>query len=382
MNSADAFQQQMHVARREYVKDLPQKIRQIQQLSSQVYSGNLNQDAHSELYRIVHNLAGSGATFGFTGITEAADVFVGFLGDRCDPFTDEHAVQLDRLLNRLKNVCLRAQATLELERMTSLPEQEWNSEELLLISERDHALENFQEMLEEHGYSLRVVPTGNQKYLENLRPAAIIVDLDSVPVESMEFPILRGEPLTPVLVVSSQDDFSARLRAVRLGAHYFFQQPSELEDVTETLNVLTAHRLSQPFRILVVDDDDALAEFYALSLRREWMSTRVCKKSEEALAVVKEFHPELILLDVHMPGCSGYDLVAMIRQQKEFVDVPIILVSWEKDVQKTLALKGLSVEGVLKKPVQAFLLTSLARLHVQRSRLIRMQHRSEFRPEL
>jgi PleD family two-component response regulator len=63
------------------------------------------------------------------------------------------------------------------------------------------------------------------------------------------------------------------------------------------------------------------------------------------------FRPDLILMDVYMPGCSGLELATAIRQQRDYVGIPIVFLSAETDVEKQLSAMSLGGDDFLTKPI-------------------------------
>lgn len=104
-----------------------------------------------------------------------------------------------------------------------------------------------------------------------------------------------------------------------------------------------------PRRILLVEDDDALANVYVMRLEAEGMETRRVANGEDALAAVLSFHPDLILLDVMMPKVSGFDVLDIIRNTPEVANVKIImLTALSQDSDKERA-QSLGVDDYLVK---------------------------------
>ena len=77
-------------------------------------------------------------------------------------------------------------------------------------------------------------------------------------------------------------------------------------------------------KILIVDDDNNIAELIALYLTKECYTTQIVNDGEEALQAFREFKPNLILLDLMLPGMDGYQVCREIREKS---DVPIILIT-------------------------------------------------------
>ena len=89
-------------------------------------------------------------------------------------------------------------------------------------------------------------------------------------------------------------------------------------------------------KILIVDDDNNIAELISLYLTKECFETKIVNDGELALKEFQTFRPNLILLDLMLPGIDGYQVCREIRHTS---DVPIIMLSakgetFDKDVYK------------------------------------------------
>ncbi|MGI8701830.1 MAG: MtrAB system response regulator MtrA [Nocardioidaceae bacterium] len=81
-------------------------------------------------------------------------------------------------------------------------------------------------------------------------------------------------------------------------------------------------------RVLVVDDDSSLSEMLTIVLRSEGFEPRVCPTGDQAMAMVREFKPDLVLLDLMLPGKDGVDVCRQIRGES---GVPIIMLTAKSD---------------------------------------------------
>jgi DNA-binding response OmpR family regulator len=131
-------------------------------------------------------------------------------------------------------------------------------------------------------------------------------------------------------------------------------QPTDSTNPTQPLSNTVPEAYSgeppaHPKRILLVEDDDALANVYVMRLQAEGMETRRVANGEDALASVLSFHPDLILLDVMMPKVSGFDVLDIIRNTPEVANVKIImLTALSQDSDKARA-ESLGVDDYLVK---------------------------------
>ncbi|MCI9060613.1 MAG: response regulator, partial [Lachnospiraceae bacterium] len=82
-------------------------------------------------------------------------------------------------------------------------------------------------------------------------------------------------------------------------------------------------------KILIVDDDVNIAELISLYLTKECYDTRMVHDGEEALAVYEQYQPNLILLDLMLPGIDGYQVCREIRAKS---NLPIIMLSAKGEI--------------------------------------------------
>jgi DNA-binding response OmpR family regulator len=97
----------------------------------------------------------------------------------------------------------------------------------------------------------------------------------------------------------------------------------------------------KPKRILLVEDDDNLADVYTTRLEAENFDIKRVPNGEDALAAALEYHPDLVLLDVMMPKVSGFDVLDILRNTPETAKIRVIMLtalSQETDRQRAQSL--------------------------------------------
>jgi len=102
-------------------------------------------------------------------------------------------------------------------------------------------------------------------------------------------------------------------------------------------------------KILLVEDDDALANVYLMRLQAEGFDVRREANGEAALAAARDYRPNLILLDAMMPKVSGFDVLDILRNTTETANIKIIMLtalSQESDKERA---QGLGVDDYLVK---------------------------------
>lgn len=82
-----------------------------------------------------------------------------------------------------------------------------------------------------------------------------------------------------------------------------------------------------PKKILLVEDDDSLANVYMMRLEVEGFEVRRVANGEEALSAAIEYKPALVILDVMMPEVNGFDVLDILRNTPQTVDLKIIVLT-------------------------------------------------------
>jgi DNA-binding response OmpR family regulator len=93
-------------------------------------------------------------------------------------------------------------------------------------------------------------------------------------------------------------------------------------------------------KILIVDDDNNIAELISLYLTKECFETLFVNDGETALSSMDSFVPNLVLLDLMLPGIDGYQVCREIRSNEKFKSIPVIFLSAKsEEFDKVLGLE-------------------------------------------
>lgn len=103
--------------------------------------------------------------------------------------------------------------------------------------------------------------------------------------------------------------------------------------------------------ILYVEDDPDIQEIAVMALENiAGMTVKACSSGAEALAAVDRFEPDMIVLDVMMPGMDGPSTLAALRQKPALANTPVIFVTAKTQSDEIQRLKGLGAIAVITKP--------------------------------
>ncbi|MFQ2757181.1 diguanylate cyclase [Aeromonas caviae] len=211
--------------------------------------------------------------------------------------------------------------------------------------------------------------------LVELLPDALIIDvnlgedqqtgLDYVAVLQQ-----RLECSLPILVLTTQNDFHTQLQAVRIGAVGFFNKPVDVAKLENRLERCLNRQNSEPYRVLIVDDDRELSDRYRLVLSGANMLVEVVNDPLQLFDAMARFHPEVLVLDVNMPGCSGPELAQIVRFNDDWLRVPIIYLSAETDIAQQMSALIRAGDDFVIKPISDNSLIATVFARAQRARLL------------
>lgn len=242
----------------------------------------------------------------------------------------------------------------------TLPEGDATGPKILVVDDDEHILQLLRHQLEAEGYQVVTAQQGKDVFelARTQRPDLITLDVVLQDMDGFQvLETLKRDPSTstiPVIIVSIVPD--AETRGLALGAAGYIGKPFEEEqvlgrvrDVLASLGTATNDRVH---RVLVVDDDRDIVEWLKTSLTNSGFDVHGAYNGREALALVREASPDLILLDVQMPDMDGYEFIRELRKEQATRDVPVIIITGSSldDDYERVEILGMGVERMLTKP--------------------------------
>ena len=302
-----------------------------------------NRESLDSLHAHAHKLAGAAGTFGLQSVSEIARR-LDDLSRECltedGTLTEEHRDALGEHLWLLKaesakdgGVSMVDAAAWEIVAAQREPER-GTSKKLLLVDDDEEFVRFLGDQLTHFGFDLVTLADhrGLGEAVRNTSPAAVIMDVvfpgdADTGVDAIKELREAGELTCPVVFLSVRGDLKARLAAVRAGCDGYLAKPVDVIDLIDLLSRLTERTAEESYRVVVIDDDPDVAEYNAALLNEAGVVTAVVTDPMKAMAPIRELKPDVILTDIQMPGCDGFELAQVIRQEKAFEQTPIIFLS-------------------------------------------------------
>ena len=373
------------------------KLRQLQdkylsQLPNQISALNTawlgvvhdkRQAALDTLRQLAHNLSGSAGTFGFPAISDEARQLEDCLRVLDDIHSLDEATQtfIAQSIHRIANLSRLAPDAHEEDEHFIAPLAPYNDTDkhlIYVIEDEDLIAAEISSQLNYFGYQVQTFPDTDDalQAIKTRMPSAMLIDIQLPEGElaGTEFAKLFDQYSTvhvPVIFISARDDWQARLAAVQAKGSAYLTKPLDFNELVERLENVTSKDTPEPFKVLIVDDVEILAEHYAAVLSSSGMEVKTLSNLDQLLEQLSDFKPDLILMDVHMPQCSGLDAAKVIRQKDELLSVPIVFLSTETDPLKRLYAMALGGDDFLQKPIEDERLLAAVQSRATRFRKLR-----------
>lgn len=358
--------------RRYFAGRLPTRVAEVEAARDAARGAGWAGEPLRTFHRLAHSLSGVGATFGFPEVTELARRLETLLKTALAGGPPPEETTVDGLLSRLREL---AGGPLEPAPAAAEPEPDHGAaptgeEGLLYLWSDDPELrEVLHPQLQPFGYEVRAFGdlATLEREAERRPPAAVL--LDDGRAGERRPTAGRGEGPKRIFL-SARGDLAARLEAVRAGGDAYFTKPVEAGLLAEALDRLTGGGPADPYRVLIVEDDAELATLYAEALEAAGMRAAVVSDPMDVMAPLARFQPDLILMDLYMPGCTGTELAAVLRQQDGYVGTPIVYLSTEEGLERQIAAINAGGDEFLTKPIAPGYLVAAVEARTRRGRLL------------
>jgi CheY-like chemotaxis protein len=106
-----------------------------------------------------------------------------------------------------------------------------------------------------------------------------------------------------------------------------------------------------PKQILVIDDDESVLSFLSFSLRGEGFVVLEARSAETGIELLKTNTPDLILLDVMLPGMNGLAMCTKLRDDPRFARTPVLIITAYADKNSLKKVAEAGAQGLIEKPV-------------------------------
>jgi diguanylate cyclase (GGDEF)-like protein len=365
-----------------YISELPQKINNMR-LAWQKVSEQKDTSDLRHLRIMIHSLAGSSGSFGLPHIQQQAEQLEALL--RNITFNDKQQQKnIDQHLNLMQETAKTASKINHQSQHNQQENVTFHSQQkrhILIVEDDPSQGDDLAEQLMHYGYEVVLLRDISQ--LENTLTTQtvnlVLCDIMHNDRENAGFEAihqLRTKHVNcsqlPVLFLSARDDLEARLKAIRAGGIGYFQKPVNIGSLIDRIEQLISPNTTerQP-HVLLVDDDTSLSQYHALLLEEAGIQTWILNDPEKLMDTLRVFSPDLVLMDLYFPNCTGVELAGVIRQQNNYLGVPILFLSIEKEISEHLLAYSSGADDFLTKPINPKHFVPLVTEKIKRFRQLR-----------
>ncbi len=375
----DAWSDALRELRVDYVAGARPRLEEADRLIRRLDDEPADREALSDLMRRFHGFAGSGTTYGFPLVSEN-----GLQAERDCQKALENGGRVDgALLERLRGLLAGIRNQLDVGASSTEPAARHRTEataggrDILVVDDDPDVVAMLQSLLEREGLSPRVAASRDEALAQMAKrmPDGTIIDIvlpdgSGYDLVSHVRGQVGGEDVA-VVILSMKTGFLDKVEAIHCGADGYFEKPLDWEKLIRRLQHLLEKNKGGPARILSVEDDPSQAAYVSAVLTSAGYEVRVCADPRSFEQDLAQFRPDLILMDVLLPGYSGYDLVRYLRQDERYATVPVLFLTTEGQVEAQIETLRAGADDHMIKPVLPGLLLSAVAGRLERARFLR-----------
>lgn len=370
------IQSNMLLLRKKYVEKLKEKVEAIQGFLAQCEQETFNASSRVNALNLCHQMAGTGATYGFPAISSAARMIEDIL--LANPMTP--GAKLTPHLKDLLEACGNAPALTDLITAHASPEAQTPGEEatledpdeqiqrltlptILVVDDDETVLQLVDTVL---CYDAKVIKgeNTNEAYIlmQQHNPTLVIMD-DHMPgsVSGLRFldEVRRDKILSriPILMLTASNRKEEVRRGLMSGAVDYISKPFVPGQFAEKIRLhLRKHRST----VLIADDDPAIRSLIAPKFGELGCRIVIAKTGEEALLRMEQTIPDLVILDRNFPDMDGLIVFQKMRTNQALVKIPTFFLTAQKPDPTELEFLRKNAAGYMMKPFNVDELVSRA----------------------
>lgn len=348
------------------------KLVQVEDALAQLLAGPLSVEQVEQAQRAAHQLAGSAGTFGMPQGTVLARELEGFFrkGAPANP------VLLLPAFSQLEELRGVLEAGVDLAPAPAAPPEVGPGADSagLLIATRDSVLAaQLVAAAAAMGRACTHVTdlSAAVAAVRTRSPSGALVDL-ALPDQAAGLALLRelrrSDPDLKALVLGGTGVFLDRVEASRAGAHSFVDADQPPDRIIQLLVEITEVSREQRPRLVAVDDDPAILAALRVVFEGAGMALTTISDPFRLFDVLTEVVPDLVLLDVDMPGVTGFELARMIRSDPRWALLPVLILTGSIRPEQVVEVFAAGADDYASKPVVEVELLTRVRNRLERVR--------------
>ena len=380
-----------------YLQDLHATLKE---LSSKIAS--LESDSkRSEILQLLkdksHRIKGSGGSYGFPSISAFAGQLEalalksladsdGLTSADCDVLQTKLLELLDEVSSELEAVQNDSSGDVRnssnLSHGIQLTPTKIESDELqILIVDEDPQILSLVENVLASKRKANLKTSHNtseaQEILEKIRPDLVLLSVSLPDNTAYEFAeLIRSKTATqqiPIIFLSTDSELLNIVDSIRAGADDILVKPFDTQSLLDKVDEIIAQSRPKHLRIAMVDDDPDLHRIVEQAVSPVGFHLYPLEDPSDTIEMLSEIMPDLLLLDIDMPGMNGVEVCRAIRTDVRFKALPIIFLSSNSDEKTTVKGFRAGADDYVTKPFRVNELVARIQSRVKRNDILSEQ---------
>jgi diguanylate cyclase (GGDEF)-like protein len=202
----------------------------------------------------------------------------------------------------------------------------------------------------------------------------LLLDMSSVPeaewrtrIQALRQRFAMGQ----LICLGVRSDFEQLQQVLGGGCDSCLMEGTPSHAIVEHILDLNERQDQEAYRVLIVEDSKTASHFIRRTLEENQIVSEIVNDPRQTLNALKQFNPDLILMDMYMPNCTGVEVARIIRQHNEFLSMPIVYLSGETNVALQVDAMRLGGDHFLTKPFNPVFLNTIVKSKIERYRALR-----------
>lgn len=216
--------------------------------------------------------------------------------------------------------------------------------------------------------------TWEQALPESAGLALLLLDMGGLPETEWRGRIetLRQRfEMAQLICLGVRSDFNQLQQALSGGCDSCLLEGTPTHAIIEHIMELNERHEQESYRVLIVEDSRTASHLIQRTLQENKIVCEIVNDPCQTLSALKLFNPDLILMDMYMPNCTGVEVARIIRQHNEFLSTPIVYLSGETNVALQVDAMRLGGDHFLTKPFNPVFLNTIIMSKIERYRALR-----------
>jgi len=202
----------------------------------------------------------------------------------------------------------------------------------------------------------------------------LLLDMSSLPETEWRNRILalrQRFEMGQLICLGVRSDFEQLQQVLSGGCDSCLLEGTPPHAIIEHIMELNERHDQEAYRVLIVEDSKTASHLIRRTLQENQIVSEIVNDPRQTLNALKQFNPDLILMDMYMPNCTGVEVARIIRQHNEFLSMPIVYLSGETNVALQVDAMRLGGDHFLTKPFNPVFLNTIIMSKIERYRALR-----------